>query len=333
VNKTNRKYRQLSIEERSQLEADRRQGLRASARKLGRAPSTLSREVRRHHGAYLGGVAQQRASQRVRRGTRKLKPDTALFATVSDWLRKRWSPQQIAAKLKAMHPHDPAQRASHETIYSALYALPKGELRATLLKALRQSKRRPRSRGTDRRGVIPNMTPISLRPPEVAARQVPGHWEGDLIKGRYNRSAIGTLVERKLRYVVPVKLDGTDAQSALAGFTRRFQAIPPLLRRSLTYDQGKELALHDTLARRLQLSIYFADPHSPWQRGTNENTNGLLRQYFPKGTDLSGFTQAQLDAVADELNDRPRRTLNWLSPAEAFQAIISQLTNCVALHI
>jgi IS30 family transposase len=212
------------------------------------------------------------------------------------------------------------KRLSAETIYVALYVLPRGTLRTELLAALRQARkaRRPRARGKDRRGQIPNMTPIAERPADVGTRTVPGHWEGDLMKGARNGSAVGSLVERTTRLVILARLDGTDAVSAREGFTRKLKHVPAPLRKTLTYDRGKEMAEHECLAQRLAIQVFFADPHSPWQRGTNENTNGLLRQYLPKGTDLSGYTQRTLNTIAHRLNTRPRKCLNWATPLEVF---------------
>ena len=192
------------------------------------------------------------------------------------------------------------KQLSAETIYAGLYVLPRGTLRSELLAALRQARkaRRPRARGADRRGQIPHMTPIAERPAEVATRTVPGHWEGDLIKGGRNGSAVGTLVERTTRLVILARMDGTDARSAREGFTKKLRHGPALLRKTLTYDRGKEMAEHEQLAQQLAIHIFFADPYSPWQRGTNENTKGLLRQYLPKGTDVSGYTQHELNAIA-----------------------------------
>ena len=197
------------------------------------------------------------------------------------------------------------------------------KLDTPLLTALRQARktRRPRSRGTDRRGQIPNMTPIAERPTNVATRTVPGHWEGDLLKGARNGSAVGTLVERTTRLVLLARMDGTDATSARQGFTKKLRHVPALLRKTLTYDQGKEMAEHARLAQQLKIQVFFADPHSPWQRGTNENTNGLLRQYLPKGTDLSGYTQRELNAIADRLNTRPRKCLNFATPLEVYAPV------------
>jgi IS30 family transposase len=212
------------------------------------------------------------------------------------------------------------KQLSTETVYAGLYILPRGTLRSELLAALRQARkaRRPRARGIDRRGHIPNMTSIAERPANVATRIVPGHWEGDLLKGARNTSAIGTLVERTTRLVLLARMEGTDATSARQGFTKKLRHVPAALRKTLTYDRGKEMAEHEQLAQRLTIQIFFADPHSPWQRGTNENTNGLLRQYLPKGTDLSGYTQRELNAIAHRLNTRPRKCLDFATPLEVY---------------
>ncbi|OGT89947.1 MAG: transcriptional regulator, partial [Gammaproteobacteria bacterium RIFOXYA12_FULL_61_12] len=239
-----------------------------------------------------------------------------------------WSPEQIAGRLKQQHAPDKARQVSHETIYAYIYAQPRGELRRLLIGALRQShkERLPRSRGKDRRGRLRDMVSIHERPEEVLGRQVAGHWEGDLIKGAGNQSAVGTLVERKSRYLLLVKLDGADAASVLEGFTRRMRTLPAATRKTLTYDQGKEMARHPELAQRLNIKVYFADPHSPWQRPTNENTNGLIREYLPKGMDLSDVSQRQLTQIATALNTRPRKCLNFLTPEEVMNQEISQLS-------
>ena len=235
---------------------------------------------------------------------------------------------------KQMHPEQPSERVSHETIYAYIYAQPRGELRKLLIGALRQAhkKRLPRSRGQDRRGRLCDMVSIHDRPVEVQGRQVAGHWEGDLIKGAGNASAVGTLVERKSRFVLLAKVDHPDAESVLEGFTRRLRTLPASLRKTLTYDQGKEMARHQELAERLHLRVYFADPHSPWQRPTNENTNGLLREYLPKGMDLSGLSQRYLTQVATALNTRPRKCLGFLTPEEVMATEINHLTSPVALQ-
>ena len=197
--------------------------------------------------------------------------------------------------------------------------LPRGELRAGLLGCLRQGRsgRKRRSRGQDRRGQIADMTSLHVRPPEVEDRLIPGHWEGDLIKGAFNRSAVGTLVERSSRLVMLAQVEGATAPAALEGFSRVLNGVPEPMRKSLTYDQGKEMSEHQRLTERTGVAVFFADPHSPWQRGSNENTNGLLRQYFPKRSEIAHYTQADLDAVAAELNERPRQTLGWRSPSQA----------------
>jgi IS30 family transposase len=246
--------------------------------------------------------------------------DPWLWHYVQTALAEGYSPEQIAGRLRREYPDDMGRHLSTETIYAALYVLPRGALRSELLAALRQARkaRRPRARGTDRRGQIPNMTPIAERPAEVATRTVPGHWEGDLIKGARNGSAVGTLVERTTRLVILARMEGTDARSARQGFTKKLRHVPTLLRKTLTYDRGKEMAEHEQLAQRLAIQIFFADPYSPWQRGSNENTNGLLRQYLPKGTDLSGYTQRELNAIAHRLNTRPRKCLDFATPLEVY---------------
>jgi IS30 family transposase len=243
-----------------------------------------------------------------------------LWAQVQTSLKDGCSPEQIAGRLRRAYPDDMRKQLSAETIYVGLYVLPRGTLRSELLAALRQARqtRRPRARGIDRRGQLPNITPIAARPAEVTSRQVPGHWEGDLLKGARNGSAVGTLVERTTRLVLLARMDGTDAWSAYQGFTKKLQQIPAPLRKTLTYDRGKEMAEHVRLAKRLAIHVFFADPHAPWQRGTNENTNGLLRQYLPKGTDLSGYTQRELNAIAHRLNTRPRKCLNFATPLEVY---------------
>jgi IS30 family transposase len=273
-----------------------------------------------------GGYDANRAGKRARRvrraawPVRKLHREGALWAEVRSLLVLKLSPEQIAAKLKQRHPQQPQLQASHETIYTAIYAMPKGDLRRELVVLLRQGRgaRKPRTRGQDRRGTLPDMVSIHVRPPEAMDRLLPGHWEGDLMKGKGNASAVGTLVCRRSLFAMLVKLDGSTAIDALNGFTLAFSALPPEIRQTLTYDQGKEMALHQNLAANNGMKIYFCDPHSPWQRGINENTNGLLRQYLPKGTDLSVFSQRELDHMAWELNMRPRKTLGWRSPAEVF---------------
>lgn len=325
------------------------------ARRLGFSRSTINREINRSKvlptaaaADYQAGVAQDRSVQQRRAGgaaRRKLGSDVGspLWRTVMNGLRCRWSPEQIAGKLPKMNeaaiqagqamPAHPMS-VSHETIYCAIYAMPRGTLRTELVGLLRKSHktRLPRARGTARKGGLPNMTNISLRPPEVAARIVPGHWEGDLIKGAMNRSSVGTLVERISRYVMLVKLDGNTAQDVLDGFKRRLKSVPESLRKTMTYDQGSEMALHETLSADLKIDIYFCDPHSPWQRGSNENANGLVREFLPKGMDLSQVTHQQLTAIEHLINNRPRKILNFHSPHEVFSKLTSDFIAGVALQ-
>jgi IS30 family transposase len=243
-----------------------------------------------------------------------------LFCVIEDYLREGWSPEQIAGMLERAFPDDPSKTVSHETIYSALYVMPRGGLRKELIACLRHGRggRRPRSRGQDRRGQIPDMLSLHVRPPEVEDRLVPGHWEGDLIKGARNQSSVGTLVERTSRLVLLARMTAATAEAALESFTEILNRVHAPMRKTLTYDQGKEMSRHKDLTAATGVTVYFADPHSPWQRGSNENTNGLLRQYLPKGADLSGLTQDELDAIAWKLNTRPRKIHAFRSPIEVY---------------
>lgn len=315
---------------------------RQIARLLGRAPSTICRELVRGRSPEVddplycpqrGQCAydQHRARCRPRR---KLDRGGATYLFVRRHLLEfRWSPEQIAATLRRMYPDDPSARASHETIYAMIYAQPRGGLKAAMVEALRQGKTR---RGTRRRtlagsAIVPESLKIIHRPEEVDARLIPGHWEGDMIKGTFSRSSVGTLVERKTRFVLLCKMDGNGAEAALEGFSRQMKRLPMSLRKSMTYDRGLEMACHPELARRLKIDIWFCDPHAPWQRGSNENTNGLLRQFLPKGADLSLASQADLDHIARLMNGRPRKTLNWKTPAEALAEELAAFTTNVAL--
>jgi len=235
-------------------------------------------------------------------------------------LGKGHSPEQIAGILRRMHPGEAERNVSHETIHTAIYAMPCRQLRTEIIGLLRQAcrTRKPRARGEDRRGQIPDKVSIHLRPPQIDERVVPGHWEGDTIKGSGNASAVGTLVERTTLFVTLAKLTDGTAHSAVAGFSRVLNRIDAQKRLSMTYDQGREMAAHAKLSDRNGIAVYFADPHSPWQRGINENTNGLLRQYLPKGADLSVLSQKDLDDIAFDLNVRPRKSLGWKCPLELF---------------
>jgi IS30 family transposase len=320
-------YRQLSPDERVAIAGLRMQGcgVREIGRRLGRSAGTISRELSRNSskdGTYESQSAQRRRARRRRdaRGWNKLDPRGALWGVVVTLLSWKWSPWQIAATLRRVYPDDPDRQVSHETIYTAIYAYPRGELKRELIACLRQGKstRLPRSRGTDRRGQIPEMVSIHVRPPEVDDRVMPGHWEGDLLKGAGNKSSVAVLVERKSRLVLLAKMENATAEAALAAFTAKLNSIAAPMRQTLTYDQGKEMARHADLARATGVRVYFCDPHSPWQRGSCENTNGLLRQYMPKGTDLSVYSQDELDVIADSMNNRPRQTLDWNTPLQTF---------------
>lgn len=307
------------------------QSLRAIAAQLQRDPATLSREVRRNGdaetGAYHPYRAQCRAvARRARPKTGKLRRNPELRAFVQDHLEKRWSPEQISKTLPKLFPDQPEMRVAHETIYQALYVQGRGELRRDLEKALRSGRvrRKPQRRGDQRTARLSEpMLMISERPAEVADRAVPGHWEGDLIIGQLNRSAIGTLVERTTRYVMLLHLsEGRGPDQVRDALVKAVAGLPEHLARSLTWDQGTEMHRHAEFTVATNIPVYFCDPASPWQRGSNENTNGLLRQYFPKGTDLSVHSADELLAVAAELNSRPRKTLDWDTPAERLDRLL-----------
>lgn len=331
-------YKHLSSEERSCIMLRLRDGwsLRAIARELQRSPSCISREVAKHGrmaGCHSLPYEATRACSRAhmarftRRRKRKLDPAGALFADMRQRLQDGLSPDQIAGSLRRIHPGETRLTVSHETIYTALYALPRGELRRELIGYLRQGhvERWRRSRGANRKrtGFVSDDVLIHVRPLEVEDRQVPGHWEGDFIKGAVNRSAVGTLVERSSRFVLLAHMDDCTSLSALHGFTRVLQTVEPAMRKTMTYDRGSEMARHRDLTMASNMQIFFADPYSPWQRGSNENANGLIRQYLPKGTDLSVYSQGELNTIANKLNDRPRRVLDYQTPREVFAAMLA----------
>ncbi|MGH9946550.1 MAG: IS30 family transposase [Pyrinomonadaceae bacterium] len=333
---TNR-YHHLTLEERTLIQTQLQLGFKpaAIAAGLNRPRSCITRELARNGWAtpaavrpvgrppLAGGYCSRRANGRavrlaaVPRVPRKLVAGNALWTRVTDGLRQGLSPEQIAGMLGRMN--EPV-RLSHETIYQAIYVMPRGVLRTEMISFLRfgHAKRRPRTRGQDRRGQIPNMTSIDQRPADIADRLVPGHWEGDHIKGKGNRSQVGTLVERKTLYVALVKLLSGTAEATAQGFATVLGRFDVDMLRSLTYDQGREMTRHEKLTQTTGIKVYFAHPHSPWERGINENTNGLLRQYLPKGSDLSTHSQQQLDDIAWKLNTRPRKSLAWKCPAELF---------------
>jgi IS30 family transposase len=323
----------LSLAEREELSRGLVAGdsLRAIAGRLGRAASTISREVARSgRQGYRAWHADKGAMERGRRPKpAKLAVNSRLCREVERGLEAKWSPQQISARLVCDYPDDPQMRVSHETIYKTLFIQARGALRKELTACLRtgRAQRRPHMR-TEQCGAgrLRNPILISERPPEVEDRAVPGHWEGDLIIGKGAHSAIGTLVERTSRYVMLLHLPhGRTAEDVRAALTRQVSKLPAELRRTLTWDQGKEMAEHVRFSTDTHMQVFFCDPHSPWQRGSAENTNGLLRQYFPRNTDLSLHSAAHLNAVARELNNRPRQTLHWMKPSEVFGRTVASI--------
>jgi IS30 family transposase len=321
----------LSAAEREAIRVglDAGDSLRTIAAGLGRAPSTISREVKANGGreGYQGWRAHRRASDLARRPKEaKLAACPRLRAQVETWLEDElWSPTQISAQLRIDFPDDPIMRVSPETIYQSLYVQGRGALRKELAACLRTGRaiRRNRSR-IDNRGRIAGMVMISDRPAEIEDRAVPGHWEGDLIIGKDSASAVGTLVERSTRYVMLLHLAGDHtAETVRAAMTAKIKTLPEHLMRSITWDQGREMSQHAAFTVDTGVDVYFCDPHSPWQRGSNENTNGLLRQWMPKGTDLSVHTEADLDVIAYKLNNRPRQTLGWMKPSQGLAELIA----------
>ena len=321
-----RSARSLSLAEREEVSRGLVAGrsLRSIARQLGRAPSTISREVGRNGGrdGYRATVSDQTAWIRALRPKRcKLACHPALRRTVSAKLRRNWSPEQVAGWLGCRFPDEEQQRVSHETIYKSLYIQARGVLKKELLGHLRARRTIRRSRHAslkrDGLGQIKDAVSISERPAEADDRAVPGHWEGDLISGARG-SHVVTLVERRSRYVILAKVANKSTDCVVSALIKQARTLPRILCRSLTWDRGKELADHRRFTLATDVAVYFCDPQSPWQRGTNENTNRLLRQYLPHGIDLSTFTQARLNSIARQLNERPRKTLNYQTPAEIF---------------
>lgn len=321
----------LSLDERIEIEVGLKQGcsMRAISRRINRSASTVTREVKANGGCsrYRAGPAHRRAGQNARRPKQtKLVKDPQLADQVAQYLRMLWSPEQISRRLAEESEGDQNKQISHETIYKSLYVQGRGALRKELALCLRTGRaRRVSRRRIEKRGQINDMIPISERPAEADDRAVPGHWEGDLILGEQGRSAIGTLVERSTRYVMLFPVEGAGkAEDVRQKMTAIVQKLPQSIVRSIAWDRGREMAQHVQFTIDTGIEVYFCDPYSPWQRGSNENTNGLLRQYFPKGTDLSHYSQEELDAAADSLNGRPRQTLDWRTPAEALAEFVAQ---------
>ena len=325
--------RYLDREERHEIARLRDAGLgvREIGRRLARAPSTISRELARNADPRTGGYQPERAHRLAWERQRRPKPSKLsrhpqLRAKVQHLLDRRYSPEQVSGRLKVAYPDDPAMRVSHETIYQSIYVYPRGELRRELKACLRTGRDVRRRRGRrEIRGRIVGAVPIGQRPPEADGRLVPGHHEGDLIMGsRASNSAVGTIVERTTGYLTLLPLqDGHDAASVADAIIERMGALPAWFAQTLTWDRGTEMARHQQITEATGIAVYFADPHSPWQRGSNENINGLLRQYLPKGTDLSTCTPAQLQAIADELNDRPRKRFGYHTPREQLAKLLT----------
>ena len=327
--------RYLDREDRYEIARLRESGLsvRQVAARAGRSPSTVSRELRRNADPRTGHYAPERAHSLARRRQRRPKPsrlsgNPRLRTAVQGMLNRAYSPEQASGRLKVLHPDDPSMRVSHEAIYQSIYVYPRGGLRKELKASLRSGRgqRRPRGRGPAARGRIIGAVPIGQRPAEAEGRLVPGHHEGDLVMGSTaSNSAVGTVVERTTGYLTLLYLpDGHTADAVASAVTSRMTALPSWFARTLTWDNGKEMARHARITEQAGIAVYFADPYSPWQRGTNENTNGLLREYLPKGTDLSLYTAAQLQAIEDELNDRPRKRHGYRTPREMLAKLLEQ---------
>ena len=321
--------RRLSIAEREEISLGLRRGdsYTAIAAGLGRSTSTVSREVKANGGRqqYRAWRAHDRAYLEARRPKQRKLDHQPLATQVIEWLEQWWSPEEIARRLPIEFPDDPMMRVSHETIYQSIYVQGRGELRRELARCLRsgRAQRRPHQRSATR-GRLADMVMISQRPAEVADRAVPGHWEGDLILGQHGHSAVGTLVERTTGYVLLLHLpEGKDADHVDLAIRRAVAKLPGEFFRTITWDQGKEMARHARFSIDTGIQVYFCDPHSPWQRPSNENTNGLLRQYLPKGTDLSQHSAADLDRIARSLNNRPRKRLGFMKPSERLAELLA----------
>lgn len=332
---TTKQYWRLSANEREEVSRGlaQEETISVIARRLGRAPSTISREVNRNSGksgyrAFSAGRRAIGAAASRRIGKSRIVREERLRRYITGKLCQRWSPREIVNRLEEEYPLDMTMRISHEAIYRYIYVLPRGSLKQVFIKALRQERayRRKQKRGNveETRGKIADMLSIEERPEEVADRTVPGHWEGDLILGRYKRTALGTLVERTTRYAILVPLGkNKDAESVRKAYTKELGALPKEIAKTLTYDQGKEMSEHKQFTIDTGIQVYFAHPGSPWERGTNENTNGLIRQYFPKGTEFDKVSIQEIKRVQRELNDRPRAVLHYKKPDEVINQLVA----------
>lgn len=326
------KYTRLTIEERESISNGlwAKESFTVIAERLGRNISTISREVRgncKRKRCYRAVRTHETVMERRKqqKQPKKLDINEDLLEYVLGKLNLRWSPEEIAKRLKVDYPNDMNMKISHESIYTYIYCLPRGALKKELIQCLRQERnlRKKRKNNHQKRAGIVDAISISERPAEVADRIIPGHWEGDLVMGKNHASAIGTLVERTTRYVLLVPLDKKDAYSVRTAFAKATKKIPQHLKKTLTYDRGTEMAEHKLFTKETKIQVYFADPHSPWQRGTNENTNGLIRQFFPKGTDFKNVTKKEIQHVQDLLNDRPRKALDFYKPDEVFSKLLT----------
>lgn len=335
--RTTKHYRRLTAVEREEISRGlaRGEGFSAIAKRLGRTASTVSREVGRNSGksgyrAFSAGRRAQASASSRRSGKSRIAREERLRRYVLAKLQARWSPEEIVKRMAVEYPSDLAMRISHEAIYRYLYVLPRGELKRELIRGLRQERTYRRKRNPDggkereTRGKIADMLSIEERPAEATNRRVPGHWEGDLIMGKHKRTALGTLVERTTRYTILVPLGGKkDAVFVRRAYTKAFGTLPREITKTLTYDQGKEMSEHRQFTIDTGIRVYFAHPGAPWERGTNENTNGLIRQYFPKGTDFSNVSVGEIKRVQRELNDRPRKVLHWKKPDEVIHQLVA----------
>ena len=335
-------YTHLKPEERAMIMVETQRGtsIRAISRILNRAPSSISRELNRNRYNNLTYCAINAANNYCDRRKYCVKPlklieGNPLYLKIHDWLLcRQWSPMQISGALKRLYGDNPGMQVSHETIYASIYAHPKGELKKYMIRSLRRSKKKRGMRGSTsifNSLKIEDHQLIHHRPEQINERQLPGHWEGDLIVGAMNRSCVGTLVDRKTGYLVLSKMDSKSAADVRKGFERQMKVLPSFLRLSMTYDRGAEMAQHPVMSKNLKMNIYFADPHSPWQRGSSENINGLIRQYLPKGEDLSLYSQAALNDIAWLLNTRPRQRFDFRTPQELMEQILANHINSVAL--
>jgi IS30 family transposase len=326
-------YKRLSSEEREEISRMLAQkcSLNNIAKKLGRSASTISREVSAgscNKYTYRAGKAQRRAernSGKRKKGKKRLSKEARLKRYVFKKLRMKWSPRQIAKEMEKDYPLDMNMRIAPETIYSYLFVLPRGSLKKELLACLRQNRKRrhKQSRSVENAGKIKDMLSIEERPKEVEDRIIPGHWEGDLIMGKNNRSALGTMVERTTRTTILVPVKSKNAEHVAKQFAKEAKKLPQQMKLTFTYDQGTEMAAHKLFTKETGMKVYFAHPRSPWERGTNENTNGLIRQFFPKGTDFSKVSRREIKKVQDLLNGRPRAALDYRKPYEVFKELIN----------